>query len=53
MSFWQNFTNWLGKPFSIDMDAFHWFLFWGLLIVIAIAWGFVLRHVYGGVERAI
>lgn len=49
---WNRFTDWLKKPFSTDMDAFHWFLFFGLLIVISVSWGYVLKHVVGGVERA-
>ena len=50
---WQRFKDWLAKPFSVDMDAFHWFLLWGLLIAISIAWAFILRHVLGPIERAV
>ena len=42
-----NFQDWLKKPFSSDMDALHWALFYGLLIVIEVAWGFVLRAIRG------
>lgn len=41
----DNFKQWLNQPFSADMDAFHWFLFFGLLIAISILWGFALRTV--------
>lgn len=34
----------LGQPFRADMDAAGWFLFFGLLLVIAFAWGLILRH---------
>ena len=40
---WSNFSGWLSKPFSEDMDALHWFYFVGLLLVIATLWGMVLR----------
>lgn len=38
-----NFQAWLAKPFSTDQDVLHWFLFFGLLIVISITWGLILR----------
>jgi len=47
---WTGFKNWLAKPFSTDMDAFHWFLFFGLLIVISVGWTFILRHTTKGIE---
>lgn len=50
MAFWQNFKDWLGKPFAADMDAFHWFLFFGLLIAVSVLWSFVLKHTLGGIE---
>ena len=50
---WANFKTWLASPFSTNMDAFHWFLFFGLLIAISILWKLVLRHVIGGVEAAL
>lgn len=41
----DEFRTWLKQPFSADMDAFHWFLFFGLIIAISILWGFALRTV--------
>jgi hypothetical protein len=41
----DEFRAWLKQPFSADMDAFHWFLFFGLLIAVSILWGFALRTV--------
>lgn len=41
----DQFKTWLKQPFSADMDAFHWFLFFGLIIAISIGWGFALRTV--------
>lgn len=41
----DTFRTWLNQPFSADMDAFHWFLFFGLIIAISILWGFALRTV--------
>jgi hypothetical protein len=48
---WANFTAWLAKPFSTDMDAFHWLIFFGLLIAISVIWGFILRHTIAGVSQ--
>jgi hypothetical protein len=39
-----NIKSWLGRPYSDDMDAFHWFLFFGFLIALTILWGIVLRN---------
>jgi hypothetical protein len=41
----ESFKDWLHRPFSADMDAVHWFLFFGLLIAISILWGMALRTV--------
>jgi len=41
----DTFKTWLRQPFSADMDAFHWFLFFGLVIAISVLWGFALRAV--------
>jgi hypothetical protein len=42
---WQDFKDWAAHPFSEDMSAAHWFLFLGLLIVLAAMWGMILRTV--------
>ncbi len=42
---WDDFKNWAAHPFSADMSALHWFLFLGLLIVLATLWGMILRTV--------
>lgn len=47
---WTGFKAWLKKPFSTDMDALHWFLFFGLFIAISIGWSFVLSHTVKGIE---
>lgn len=39
---WQTFQDWYKQPFSADMSAGHWFLFLGLLIVLAILWSMIL-----------
>lgn len=41
----QRFKNWWAKPFNSDMDATGWFLFFGLLIVISVLWGLVIREI--------
>lgn len=48
---WDDFKTWINKPFATDMDALHWFYFWGLIIFIAVAWGFILRHIFEGIGR--
>lgn len=47
---WNNFKAWLQSPFAEDMNAFHWFLFFGLLIAISTMWGLVLTHTLGGIK---
>lgn len=43
----QDFKSWVASPFSSDMDALHWFYFFGLLIAISVLWSFVLRELRG------
>ncbi len=38
----DDLKSWAQKPFSADMDALHWFLFFGLLIAISVLWGLIL-----------
>jgi hypothetical protein len=38
-------VGWLAKPFSEDQDAFHWVLFLGFVIIVAIFWRFVLNMI--------
>lgn len=42
---WDDFKNWYARPFSADMSAAHWFLFIGLLIVLATLWRLILHTV--------
>lgn len=51
-SMWGGFKAWFNQPFSTEMTALHWFYFFGLIIFISAAWGFILRHVYEGVNTA-
>jgi hypothetical protein len=41
---------WVKKPFNTDMDAFHWFLFFGLIIIISFLWSRVLFYINKGIE---
>lgn len=41
----DSFKDWLRQPFAADMDAFHWFLFFGLLIAVSVLWGLALKTV--------
>jgi hypothetical protein len=47
---WTNFQNWLKQPFQSGMDAFHWFLFFGFLILLSVGWTLILRHTIGSIE---
>lgn len=46
----DDFKNWLSRPFSSDMDALHWFYFFGLILVVGFAWGMILKHIERGIE---
>jgi len=41
----SSLQDWLAMPFKTDMNAWHWFLFFGLLIAISVAWGLILKHI--------
>lgn len=44
--FWQNFKEFMARPFSPeDMDWKDWFFFMGLIIMIMVAWGMIFRHI--------
>lgn len=43
--------SWLQKPYSEDMTAFDWFLFFGLLIAISVLWRIILAHVLETTEE--
>ena len=36
---------WWNKPYSDDMSAPQWFAFFGLIIVISVLWGLLLREI--------
>lgn len=35
---------WLGRPYSDDMDWFHWFLFFGFLLALSVIWAIILHN---------
>lgn len=41
---------WVKRPFSGDMDALHWFLFFGLILVIVFLWSRILFYINKGIE---
>lgn len=43
-------TAWLRAPFAANMDATHWFLFFGLILVIVFMWSRILHYVNKGIE---
>jgi len=42
-AFFTDFKAWIAKPFSPDMSAYHWALFMGLILIIAVFWRMVIR----------
>lgn len=47
---WQQLKAWYADPFDADNSATDWFLFIGLVIVSAILWKLILRHIIDGVS---
>jgi len=45
----QAFKDFWQRPFDANGSAVRWFLFFGLLIVIAMAWGQIIRFIEEGV----
>jgi hypothetical protein len=45
MSIFGSIENWFRKPFDSQGSAFGWFLFFGLLLLIAFTWGKILRGI--------
>lgn len=37
------FLTWLKEPFQPSMSAGRWFLFYGLILIIAALWHFTMR----------
>lgn len=42
-------ASWAKQPFTANMSAGGWFLFFGLIIAISVAWGLILKEVKGAV----
>ena len=40
-------ANWTKQPFNSGMSAGGWFVFFGLVVAIAIAWGLILKDLKG------
>lgn len=43
----DSFRQWAASPFRSDMSVAGWFTFIGLLVLISLLWGIILRHVRG------
>lgn len=41
----QQFQMWFQQPFATNQDTWHWFLFIGLLLVIAGLWGIIFSYI--------
>lgn len=42
-----SFTSWAKQPFNSSMSAGGWFLFFGLIVAISVAWGLILKDLRG------
>lgn len=40
----ERIHGWLRKPYSDDMDALHWVLFLGLVLIITFLWSRIMAH---------
>lgn len=45
MAIAEKFKTFLARPYAEDMDAWGWFAFFGLIVVISLAWGIILKHI--------
>lgn len=43
----QSFGGWLKQPFTSNMSAGGWFLFFGLILAISVAWTLILKDLKG------
>jgi hypothetical protein len=43
----QSFSNWIKQPFNSNMSAGGWFLFFGLIGAISVAWALILKDLKG------
>lgn len=50
---WTRFTSWAAQPFTTQMDAVQWALFFAFAITIAVAWYHVLRHITESIAEEI
>lgn len=46
----EKLKAWLARPYRDDMDALHWFMFYGMLAAIAVIWALVLSHIRGALD---
>ena len=43
----DSFQTWAKAPFNSSMSAGGWFLFFGLILCISVAWGLILKDLKG------
>lgn len=43
--FIPSLQSYAARPFSPEMDLFHWFLFTGLILIMAGLWAFMIRSI--------
>lgn len=47
---WSNFKAWLSEPFKAPVSGFDLFMIVGLVLVSAVLWNILLRHIFEGLE---
>lgn len=45
VGFIEALQNYAKKPYSDDMNLWQWFLFTGMLIIMAALWGLMIRSI--------
>lgn len=43
----DNLRGWAKQPFTSSMTVGGWFLFFGLIVAISVAWGIILKDLRG------
>lgn len=47
----QDVKTWAAQPFNTQMSVTGWFLFFGLIIVVSVAWQLIFRHIAEGLKE--
>ena len=50
---WSRLTSWASQPFTTQMNATNWALFFAFAVTVAFAWYHVLRHITESIAEEI